>query len=353
MKSEKSKMEQVVFISSRVKEMEKERKAVVKAVSELGTQESLPLKDWTWESAKEIPSGKDSDEVQTEGITRSDIYVLILGSEYGDFEYGESPTHKEYKTACSQIERDCILIFYAEVEDREEKLDRWLSELKGKHTYKPFKNEDDLLNLVKNRLRDICNKRCVNIEVIIKKALHVPQLYSRSSKSECYGESFDANKLNIEIKGDDNSKSFIAFFISLLIHNKTDYNTTIDNINLTVCVKDKNMITLDRIKFENDKWKDYDCDEFTCIIEKQSSKRLFFRFISRDFLVEPEVSIKLTLNHTFGNFKVSGCSEFIEKIDDIEWTKGSSRGSCALTDQFPYSSTSIPSLGKTDGIPKM
>ena len=352
MKSEKSKMEQVVFISSRMEEMETERKAVKKAVFELWKHESLPFKYWNWEDAKEIPSGKDSDEVQTEGIIKSDIYVLILGSEYGNYEYGESPTHKEYKIACSEIEKDCILIYLKEVKDREKKLDKWIHELKEKHAYKPFKNQDNLINLVKIRLKDLWGKRRENIEVIIKKAIHGPQLYYCSSNSGVYREIFDANELNIEIKGDDNSKSFIAFFISSLIHNKTDYNTTIDNINLTVCVKDKNMITLDRIKFENDKWKDYDCDEFTCIIEKQSSKRLFFRFISRDFLVEPEVSIKLTLNHTFGDFKVSGWSEFIEEIDNIKWVKGSSRGSGVLTYTFPPSQP-LPSLGKIDGIPKL
>ena len=352
MKSEKSKMEQVVFISSRLEELKEERDAVEKAVSELRAHDNLHFKVWTWEGAKEIPSGKDPNEVQTEGVTKSDIYVLILGLEYGNFEYGQSPTHKEYKIACSEIEMDCILIFIKEVKNREEKLDRWISELKGKHSCKSFKSQDNLINVVKIRLNDLWDKRSRNIEVIIKKALHVPQLYSRSSKSECYGESFDANELNVEIKGDNNSKSFIAFFISSLIHNKTDYNTTIDNINLTVCVKDEKMITLDRIKFENDKWKDYNCDEFTCIIEKQSSKRLFFRFISRDFLVKPEVSIKLTLNHTFGDFKVSGWSEFIEEIDDISWVKGSSRGSGALINGIPPSQP-IPSLGKIDGIPKM
>lgn len=352
MKSDKSKMEQVVFISSIIEELENERNAVKNAVSELWEHESLPFKCWNWEYAKEIPSGKDPDEVQTEGIIKSNIYILILGSEYGNYEYGESPTHKEYKIACSEIEKDSILIYLKEVKDRDKKLDKWISELKEKHTYKPFKNQDNLINLVKTRLRDLWDKRRGNIEVIIKKALHGPRLYYQRSNSSVWGEIFNANELNIEIKGDDNSKSFIAFFISSIIHNKTDYNTTIDNINLTVCVEDKNMITLDRIKFENDKWKDYNYDEFTCIIEKQSSKRLFFRFISRDFLVKPEVSIKLTLNHTFGDFKVSGWSEFIEEIDDISWVKGSSRGSGALINGIPPSQP-IPSLGKIDGIPKL
>lgn len=315
-------MEQMVFISSRIEEMKDERKAVEKAVIELWRNEGVPIKPWNWKNAKEIPSGNDSDKVQTKGITKSDIYVLILGSKYGNFEYGKSPTHKEYETACSKINMDYILIFIKEIEGRENKLDKWILELKNKHTYKPFKNEYELLNLVKNRLRDLCDKRSRNIEVVIKKALHGPQPYYRSSNSGVYREIFDANELNIGVNDDDNSKLFIEFFISSIIHNKTDRNTTINNIILTMCAEDKNMIPLDCIKFENDKWKDYNCDEFTCKIEKQSSKRLFFGFISRDFHVKPKVSIELTLNHTFGDSEVSGCSEFIEEIGNIKWVKG-------------------------------
>ena len=191
-------------------------------------------------------------------------------------------------------------------------------------------------------------------EVIIKSVRHVPELYYSSSKSSCYGEGFDADELNVEIRGDDNSKSFIAFLVSSIFYNKTDYDTTIDNITLTAFTKDKKTTTiLDRIKLD-DEWKDFDTDVFTCRIEKNSSKKLFFRFISRDFLVEPEVSIKITLNHTFGDFEVSGMSKFIEAIDNIKWAKGSSGGSEVPTDPYPQHSEPIHPFGDIDGeIPKM
>ena len=321
-------MQPKIFISSRLQGLEEEREVVKEAVSELWNNENLPFRVWSWESAKEIPSGKDPGEVQSEGVRDSDIYVLILGSEYGDFEYGESPTHNEYGIASSEIKDDCILIYIKEVEDREEKLDRWIKEIKEKHTYKPFKNSDELKNLVKIRLRDLWNKRKGSMEVIIKSARHVPELYYSSSKSSCYGEGFDADELNVKTRGDDNSKSFIAFLVSSIFYNKRDYDTTIDDISLTAFTKDKETTTiLDRIKLDDGGWKDFDTDVFTCRIEKNSSKRLFFRFISRDFLEEPEVYIKLTLNHTFGDFEVSGMSKFIEAIDNIKWAKGSSGGS--------------------------
>jgi hypothetical protein len=297
----------MVFISSRLDELKEERNKVEVGISELWNHEDILFKVWDWGNAKEIPSGKSPDRIQSEGIGNSDIYVLILGSEYGDYKYGESPTHKEHKDACSEIKEDCILIYIKEVEDREEKVDRWIKEIKekNKHTCKLFKNSDELKNLVKIRLRDLWNKRKGCMEVIIKSARHVPELYYSSSKSSCYGEGFDADELSVEVKGDDNSKSFIAFLV-------------------------------------------------TCRIEKNSSKRLFFRFISRDFLEEPEVSIKLTLNHTFGDFEVSGMSKFIEAVDKIKWAKGSSGVSEVPTDPCPQHSEPIPSFGDIDGeIPKM
>ncbi len=67
----------MVFISSRLTELEEERAAVEEAVFELWNNENLPFMIWRWESAKEIPSGKHPDIVQSEGVKDSDIYVLI------------------------------------------------------------------------------------------------------------------------------------------------------------------------------------------------------------------------------------------------------------------------------------
>ena len=153
-------MSQIVFISSRIDELKEERKKVEDGINELWNQENIPFKFWDWNKAKEIPSGKSAVEIQSEGVRNSDIYVLILGSEYGNFEYGKSPTHKEYKIASSNIKEDCILLYINEFEDKDEKLDRWISEFKENHkpSYKLFRNPDELKNLVQNRLRDLWNK---------------------------------------------------------------------------------------------------------------------------------------------------------------------------------------------------
>jgi len=151
-------MQLKVFISSRLAELEEERAAVEGAISELWTHENLPFTVWSWESAKAIPTGRPPHEVQSDGVRDSDIYVLILGSEYGDFKYVESPTHKEYDIACSEIGEDCILIYIKEVARREEKLEKWMEEIKNKHAFKSFVNPYQLKDLVKTRLRALWNR---------------------------------------------------------------------------------------------------------------------------------------------------------------------------------------------------
>jgi transposase-like protein len=192
-------MQLKVFISSRLEELEEERAAVEEAVSELWTHEKLPFTIWRWESAKEIPSGKHPDKVQSEGVRDSDIYVLILGSEYGDFEYGQSPTHKEYDTACSKLEEDCILIYIKEVEGREEKIEKWIEEIKdNKHTPKPFKNPYQLKDLVKTRLRDLWDKGIWKV--------NIPTIQSVLKK----GETFEGDFFKKEPEWIDFEKGFVV-----------------------------------------------------------------------------------------------------------------------------------------------
>ena len=193
-----SKMQLKVFISSRLEELEEERAAVEEAVSELWTHGNLPFTIWRWESAKEIPSGKHPDKVQSEGAKDSDIYVLILGSKYGDFEYGQSPTHKEYDIACSELEEDCILIYIKEVEGREEKIEKWIEEIKDKHTPKPFKNPYQLKDLVKTRLRDLWDKGIWKV--------NIPTIQSVLRK----GETFECDFFKKEPEWVDFEEGFIV-----------------------------------------------------------------------------------------------------------------------------------------------
>ena len=235
----------------------------MEGITELWIQEDMPFKYWEWNGAKEIPSGKDPDEVQSEGVKNSDIYLLIIGSEYGNFEYGESSTHKEYKLACSEIEEDCILIYIKKGNSKVEKVYSWIKEIKekNKHTYKQFENPHDLKNLVKDRLRDLQNKGMGSMEVIVKDVLHVPAIYHQSGGAE----TFDANELNVEIRDNGNSKLFIAFLASFIFHNRTEHDTTIDDVALTAFAESEETTTIpNRIKLDDGMWEDYNRDTFTC-----------------------------------------------------------------------------------------
>ncbi len=204
-------MPQTVFISSRIDELKEERNNVEVGISELWNHEDIPFKVWDWGNAKEIPSGKSTDRIQSEGVRDSDIYVLILGSEYGNKEYGESPTHKEYDIACSELEKDCILIFIRKGGRIEEKLERWIEELKNKHTCKPFENPDQLKNLVKTRLRDLwseekwkankvdADEKLPDIRVKVNLAL-VPD-----------GQGGTKSFLSIEAQNHDKNSVFLSF----------------------------------------------------------------------------------------------------------------------------------------------
>ena len=148
-----------VFISSRIKEMENERDAVESVFVNLREKENINFISWRLEKeSKTIPSAKSPDVVQSENLKESDIYLLILGSEYGR-KKGMSPTHKEYNEALFEIDKDCILIYAKNDEDtvqkRDERLKKWIEEMRETRTCKPFKNVEELKIFVKNRLRHL------------------------------------------------------------------------------------------------------------------------------------------------------------------------------------------------------
>ena len=153
----------------------------------------------------------------------------------------------------------------------------------------------------------------------IKEILHVPKPYSNDAKKSDarihYKEYFDADKLKVETKEEDDSNLFTAFLVSLTFHND-DRDTTIHHVTLTAFTEDKKTTTIpDMMKLDGGKWEKFDIDELACKINKNTSKKIFFRFISRDFLVDSEILVKLTLDHTSGDFEVVSSSKFIENID--------------------------------------
>ena len=154
-----------VFISSRLEELKEERIAVEEAVKELWNNEDILYKTWRWETAsKDMPSGYSADTVQSKELRKSDVYLLILGAEYGLGE-GISSTHKEYEEAHFEFDKDCILVYVKNDEDTIKKRKKQLRELallgKIEHevTYKEFKNTEELKAHVKDRLRALWHEK--------------------------------------------------------------------------------------------------------------------------------------------------------------------------------------------------
>lgn len=180
-------------------------------------------------------------------------------------------------------------------------------------------------------------------KVIIEEIIHVPMLYYRESRDSCYREEFEADELNVETIDHDNSKWFMAFLVKLKFHND-ERDTTIHQISL-IATEKKNITTIpDMIKKDSGKWENFDIDEFICRIDKNTTNRLYFRFISRVFFDEPEVLIKLALNHTSGIIEFKEISKFMkaEAIDDIKWAEGSSNGNENPTVVNYYNPAYIP-----------
>jgi hypothetical protein len=152
-----------VFISSRLRELEEERVAVEGAVKKLLNNDGIVYKTWMWEAAsKERPSGNAPDGVQSKELKNSDVYLLILGAEYGP-EEGISSTHKEYEEAHFEFDNDCILVYVkndeSTVKKREKRLKKWLERIAGEITYKGFEDTKDLKAHVEDKLRALWNAK--------------------------------------------------------------------------------------------------------------------------------------------------------------------------------------------------
>lgn len=148
-----------VFISSRLEELKKERDAVKDAISDLWNIEKLPIRGWWWEKAPGIPTPEPPEKVQSQALKECDIYLLIIGSEYGNFEYGKSSTHKEYNEATSSGGKDKTILIYVKEcekeEERDENVRKWIKSLRKDSTTGTFKTPDELKDKVKTRLREL------------------------------------------------------------------------------------------------------------------------------------------------------------------------------------------------------
>ena len=98
-------------------------------------------------------SGKNPVELYSHEVVNSDIYIGLIGSDYGSIlESGISPTEYEYDLF-NKAHNDA-LIFVKNRETRDEKVHEFIEKIKDEHSYKSF---DDLFGLYYEVKRSLCN----------------------------------------------------------------------------------------------------------------------------------------------------------------------------------------------------
>ena len=104
--------------------------------------------------------GASPKEVYTEEAINSDIYIGLIGSDYGSIlESGISPTELEYDFY-NKTHNDA-LIYIKDVEFREDKTEAFIKKVSN-HSYTKFNNRYDLMNAIKESLGDFIAKNLRN-----------------------------------------------------------------------------------------------------------------------------------------------------------------------------------------------
>lgn len=139
-----------IFVSSTMdEEMGLLRVATRDAISELGGEPVL------WESI--TPRDQRAQEAYLEGVDRSSLLVLLVGSRYGiTDESGYSPTHREVIRAGERgIPRLLFELSAVPPSDRDGRLNDWLRSLHNEVSTAEAASEDELASKLGARLREL------------------------------------------------------------------------------------------------------------------------------------------------------------------------------------------------------
>ena len=147
-----------IFLSSPRREFENERKFVKTEIE----------KDYTLNNFFEVfsfeetsASGKPPVELYSHEVTNSDIYIGLIGSDYGSIlESGISPTEYEYDLF-NKAHNDA-LIFIKNRDKRDQKVHDFIAKISDEHSYQTFNDLYELLEEVKRSLCDFLEKNLIN-----------------------------------------------------------------------------------------------------------------------------------------------------------------------------------------------
>lgn len=141
-----------IFVSSVMdKEMNPARDAVRAWIHQWGGEPVM------WEEI--VPRDQRSQYAYLDGVDRSNVFVLLLGSRYGVADdSGASPTHKEGTRA---KERGVTRLLFTPADlassDRDVKVNDWLGSLYNEVSAAKYANPDDLTRQLGQRLRELAS----------------------------------------------------------------------------------------------------------------------------------------------------------------------------------------------------
>ena len=150
-------MKYKIFVSSVRREFEHERKFIKQEIKNDYILNKF-FEVFLYEELSAL--GASPREVYSDEAINSDIYIGLIGSDYGSIlESGISPTELEYDLY-NKTHNDA-LIYIKDVEFREDKTEAFIKKVSN-HSYTRFNNRYDLMNAIKESLGDFIAKNLRN-----------------------------------------------------------------------------------------------------------------------------------------------------------------------------------------------
>lgn len=147
-----------IFLSSVRNEFENER-VYLKRKIENNFVLSRFFEVFTFEETS--ASGKNPVELYSHEVVNSDIYIGLIGSDYGSvLESGISATEYEYDLF-NKAHNDA-LIFIKNRETRDDEVYAFIDKIEDEHSYKPFNDLFELYHEVKRSLCNFLEKNLIN-----------------------------------------------------------------------------------------------------------------------------------------------------------------------------------------------
>lgn len=139
-----------IFLSSNQQEFENEREFVKREIE----QDYVLNRFFEVFSFEETSaSGKTPVELYSHEVVNSDVYIGLIGSDYGNIsESGISATEYEYNLF-NKAHND-VLIFLKDVKFREDNVNTFIEKIKDEHSYQTFKDKYELYFEVRRSLCD-------------------------------------------------------------------------------------------------------------------------------------------------------------------------------------------------------